>query len=155
MSFIMISGIFISRVVFPNINVGNEQWFKVSHISVSFLVLILVAAHIGLHWQWVINVCKNMTKFKKSKKSLSIAAKLTTAALLVIGIYEINETGFLGKLGGVARVLNVSSSDMPQKAVGSRILIAIHLARTNLLRRHLLVTNVQTLITMAEVRKEE
>jgi hypothetical protein len=118
MSFIMISGIFISRVVFPNINVGNEQWFKVSHISVSFLVLILVAAHIGLHWQWVINVCKNMTKFKKSKKSLSIAAKLATVALLVVGIYEINETGFLGKLGGVARVLNLSSSDMPQKGGG-------------------------------------
>ena len=93
----MISGIFISRVIFPNINIGNEQWFKVSHISVSFLVLILVAAHIGLHWQWVINVCENMTKFKKSKKSLSIAAKLATVALLVVGIYEINETGFLGK----------------------------------------------------------
>ncbi|MCJ7990350.1 DUF4405 domain-containing protein [Priestia sp. OVS21] len=113
-SFIMVSGIFISRVVFPNINVGNEQWFKISHISVSFLVLILVAAHIGLHWQWVINVCKNMTKFKKSKKSLSIAAKLATVALLVVGIYEINETGFLGKLGGIAKVLNLSSSDIPQ-----------------------------------------
>lgn len=118
MSFIMVSGIFISRVVFPNINVGNEQWFKISHISVSFLVLILVAAHIGLHWQWVINVCKNMTKFKKSKKSLSIAAKLATVALLVVGIYEINETGFLGKLGGIAKVLNLSSSDIPQNGVG-------------------------------------
>lgn len=120
MSFIMISGIFISRVVFPNINVGNEQWFKISHISVSFLVLILVAAHIGLHWQWVINVCKNMTKFKKPKKSLGIVAKLATVALLVVGIYEINETGFLGKLGGVARLLNLSSSDMPQKGGGKR-----------------------------------
>ncbi|MDY0938605.1 DUF4405 domain-containing protein [Priestia megaterium] len=118
MSFIMISGIFISRVVFPNINVSNEQWFKISHISVSFLVLVLVAAHIGLHWQWVINVCKNMTKFKKSKKSLSIVAKLATVVLLVVGIYEINETGFLGKLGGVARVMNLSSSDMPQKGGG-------------------------------------
>ncbi len=52
-----------------NINIGNEQWFKVSHISVSFLVLILVAAHIGLHWQWVINVCKNMTKFQSQRKA--------------------------------------------------------------------------------------
>ncbi|MED4215486.1 DUF4405 domain-containing protein [Priestia megaterium] len=118
MSFIMVSGIFISRVVFPNINVGNEQWFKISHISVSFLVLILVAAHIGLHWQWVINVCKNMTKFKKLKKSLSIAAKLGTVALLVVGIYEINETGFLGKLGGIAKVLNLNSSDIPQNGGG-------------------------------------
>nr|WP_259345618.1 DUF4405 domain-containing protein [Priestia aryabhattai] len=94
MSFIMISGIFISRVVFPNINVGNEQWFKVSHISVSFLVLILVAAHIGLHWQWVINVCKNMTKSKKSKKSLSIAAKLATVALLVVGKPDFDRRSF-------------------------------------------------------------
>ncbi|GAA3319756.1 hypothetical protein GCM10020331_027960 [Ectobacillus funiculus] len=58
MTFNMVSGIIISRVVFPNINIGNEMWFKVTHISVSFLTLILVAVHVGLHWQWVIQVWK-------------------------------------------------------------------------------------------------
>ncbi|MEK1828558.1 hypothetical protein AAAC51_04405 [Priestia megaterium] len=49
---------------------------------------------------------------------MSIAAKLATVALLVVGIYEINETGFLGKLGGIAKVLNLSSSDIPQNGGG-------------------------------------
>ncbi|SFB23314.1 MULTISPECIES: DUF4405 domain-containing protein [unclassified Bacillus (in: firmicutes)] len=56
MIFVIVSGILISHVVFPNINIANEPWFKVSHISVSFLTLLLVGLHVGLHWQWVMNV---------------------------------------------------------------------------------------------------
>lgn len=112
MTFIMISGIFISRVVFPNINVGNEQWFKISHISISFLVLILVAAHIGLHWKWVINVFKNMITFKTPKPSLGILARVATGALLVFGGYQMYSTNFIMQLQGVANVFNLSSTQM-------------------------------------------
>ncbi|MFD6441815.1 DUF4405 domain-containing protein, partial [Peribacillus sp. NPDC060186] len=114
MTFIMISGIFISRVVFPNINIGNEQWFKISHISISFLVLILVAAHIGLHWKWVINVFKNMIKFKTPKPSLGILARVATVALLVLGGYQMYSTNFIMQLQGVANVFKLSSSQMPE-----------------------------------------
>ncbi|MEJ9230426.1 DUF4405 domain-containing protein [Peribacillus butanolivorans] len=114
MTFIMISGIFISRVVFPNINVGNEQWFKISHISISFLVLILVAAHIGLHWKWVINVFKNMIKFRTPKLSLGILARVVTVALLVFGGYQMYSTNFIMQLQGVANVFKLSSSQMPE-----------------------------------------
>lgn len=114
MTFIIISGIFISRVIFPNINVGNEQWFKISHMSISFLVLILVAAHVGLHWQWVINTFKNIVKFKTTKPSLEILAKAATVALLVLGCYQIYSTNFIMHLQGVANVFNLSSSQMPE-----------------------------------------
>ncbi|MGE1101994.1 DUF4405 domain-containing protein [Peribacillus simplex] len=114
MTFIMISGIFISRVVFPNINVGNEQWFKVSHISISCLALILVAAHVGLHWKWVINVFKNMINFKAPKPSLGILARVATVALLVFGGYQMYSTHFIRQVQGVASVFNLSSSQMPE-----------------------------------------
>ncbi|MGE1163636.1 DUF4405 domain-containing protein [Peribacillus simplex] len=114
MTFIMISGIFISRVVFPNINVGNEQWFKISHISISFLVLILVAAHIGLHWKWVINVFKNMMKFRTPKPFIGILARAATIALLVFGGYQMYSTNFIMQLQRVANVFNLSSSQMPE-----------------------------------------
>ncbi|WP_347940394.1 DUF4405 domain-containing protein [Peribacillus simplex] len=114
MTFIMISGIFISRVVFPNINVGNEQWFKISHISISFLALILVAAHVGLHWKWIINVFKNMINFKAPKPSLVILARVATVALLVFGGYQMYSTHFIRQVQGVASVFNLSSSQMPE-----------------------------------------
>ncbi|MFE4813471.1 DUF4405 domain-containing protein [Peribacillus simplex] len=114
MTFIMISGIFISRVIFPNINVGNEQWFKISHISISFLALILVAAHVGLHWKWVMNVFKNMIIFKAPKPSLVILARVATVALLVFGGYQMYSTHFIRQVQGVASVFNLSSSQMPE-----------------------------------------
>ncbi|RXZ01364.1 hypothetical protein DMO16_17905 [Fictibacillus sp. S7] len=51
MATIMVSGIFVSRVLFPNVNIGNEGWFKMLHISLSFLTLIIVGIHVGMHWK--------------------------------------------------------------------------------------------------------
>ncbi|MDF2787619.1 MAG: hypothetical protein K0S80_717 [Neobacillus sp.] len=111
MAFIIISGIFISKVVFPNINIGNERWFQVTHISISFLVLILVAAHVGLHWKWVVNVFKNIVHLKSQKRSLGIAAKVATAALLVFGIYQMYTTNFIMHLQGVSSVFSTQTSE--------------------------------------------
>lgn len=110
MSFIVISGIFISRVVFPDINVWNERWFKITHISISFLVLILVAAHVGLHWKWVMNVFNKMIKAKKSGRNRGILVKVTIITLLVVGCYEIYSTHFMNRLAGVSQVWNYSTS---------------------------------------------
>lgn len=114
MAFIIISGILVSHIVFPNINVTNERWFQIAHISISYLVLILVAAHVGLHWKWVIQVFSNIVKFKTPKPVLGIVAKVATAALLVFGSYEIYSTNFLTDLLGVSRVFATSSSEMPE-----------------------------------------
>lgn len=110
MAFIMMSGIFISRVVFPNIYIENEQWFKIAHMSISFLVLIIVAIHIGLHWKWIINVFKNIVKIKKSKRSFQVAARVATVALLIFGSYEIYSTNFLMHLEGITKIFNPSSN---------------------------------------------
>jgi hypothetical protein len=111
MAFIIISGILISKVVFPNINIGNERWFQVTHISISFLVLILVAAHVGLHWKWVVNVFKNIVHFKSKKRSLGIAAKVATVALLVFGSYQMYTTNFIMHLQGVSSVFSSQTSE--------------------------------------------
>jgi Domain of unknown function (DUF4405) len=111
MGFIIISGIFISRVVFPNINIGNERWFQVTHISISFLVLILVAVHVGLHWKWVVNVFKNLVHFKSQKRSLAIAAKVATVILLVFGTYQMYTTNFIMHLQGVSSVFSSQTSE--------------------------------------------
>lgn len=112
MSFIIISGILVSKVVFPNIEVGNNRWFEISHITISYLILILVAAHIGLHWKWVVNVFKNITKFNAQKPILGIAAKIAVAALLIFGGYQMYTTNFITHLQGLSRVVTFSSSQM-------------------------------------------
>ena len=119
MTFNMVSGIIISRVVFPNINIGNKMWFKVTHISVSFLTLILVAVHVGLHWQWVIQVWKNIFKVKSTKLPLGIIAKAAAILMLAFGGYEMYVTGFASKLSGVSFVFGGGSmQQMPMRGEG-------------------------------------
>lgn len=98
MTFIIVSGIMVSRVVFPNIHVGNEGWFKMTHISVSFLVLALIGIHVGLHWQWVVNMCKKMTGVKKSRTWVRYAAQGLTLMVLLFGVYQINQTSYVSHL---------------------------------------------------------
>lgn len=109
MSFIVISGVLISRVVFPNIDIGNERWFQTTHISISFLVLILVAAHVGLHWKWVLNVFNKMIIAKQPGRIRGILARVAIIAILAVGIYEIYSTNFMMHLEGVGQVFSYSS----------------------------------------------
>lgn len=112
MLFVIISGIFISRVVFPNINIGNEQWFKMAHMSVSYLALVLVAIHVGMHWTWVINRFKKIIKLKSKRPVVGLVAKLAAAALLIFGSYQMYSSQFIMHLQGVAQVFQPSSSQM-------------------------------------------
>lgn len=110
MSFIIISGVFISKVVFPNLNIGNERWFQTTHISISFLVLILVAVHVGLHWKWVLNIFHKITKTKKPGRIRRIIARVAIIALLSAGVFEMYSTNFIMHLKGVGQVFNYSSA---------------------------------------------
>lgn len=98
MTFIIVSGILISHVVFPNINVGNENWFKMTHISVSFVVLVLVGIHVGLHWEWVVNIVKKMASIKKRRAWVRYVAQGLTLVILLFGLYQINQTSFVHRL---------------------------------------------------------
>ncbi|AEP01740.1 hypothetical protein BIZ35_07315 [Heyndrickxia coagulans] len=111
MCFIIISGIIISRVVFPNINLGNEGWFKTTHISVSFLVLILVGVHVGLHWHWVVNVFKRMVHFKAKNKWAGYVAKVAATLILVFSSCEIIQTGFLNRMASAASIFGGSTGN--------------------------------------------
>lgn len=97
MATIMVSGIFVSRVLFPNVNIGNEGWFKMLHISLSFLTLIIVGIHVGMHWKWVITVWNKMLSIKEPKSWMNWAAKGVMAVVLVFGFFQIYETGFMAR----------------------------------------------------------
>ncbi|WP_339818500.1 DUF4405 domain-containing protein [Paenibacillus sp. FSL R7-0216] len=109
MGFVIISGIFISRVVFPNIHLGNESWFKLTHMSVSYLVLILVAIHIGLHWKWAVGVFHQIIHYRMKKPRLGVLAKVAVALLLVFGVYQMYATNFVGHVQSISNVLGLKS----------------------------------------------
>ncbi|MFC0211557.1 DUF4405 domain-containing protein [Paenibacillus chartarius] len=109
MSFIIVSGILVSHVVFPNMNVANQGWFKMTHISVSFLVLVLVGVHVGLHWQWVMQVWNKIWSVKGKIAWLRYTATAAAVLILLFGVYEINQTGFMSRLASSASVIGMGS----------------------------------------------
>lgn len=118
MSFVIISGILISKVVFPNIHVTNQMWFHVTHVAVSFLVLLLIGVHVGLHWQWVVNVWKKIWHFKSNHAWGRYAAKIVTVLILMFGVYEISNTGYVNQLSGITSVFEVNSQNMQSNHEG-------------------------------------
>lgn len=82
MAVTIVTGIFISRVLFPNISVGDPREMRHLHTMVSYLTLMLVGVHLGIHWQWVMNVSKKMFMLKGRKPRIGAIA----AAIIVIGL---------------------------------------------------------------------
>jgi hypothetical protein len=109
MSFVIVSGLLISKVVLPNFRYGNEGWFKISHMGVSYLTLILIGIHIGLHWHWVMKVTQRLLHLKMSKSLARIL--LVGAAVLVLGFggYQMYTTNYLSKLNMLQTVVNPSA----------------------------------------------
>ncbi|MFD1179088.1 DUF4405 domain-containing protein [Paenibacillus puldeungensis] len=109
MIFILFSGFVISRVLFPNFQFGNERWFKVSHMAVSYFTLVLIGIHIGLHWSWVINVVKKGLHFNMSKVRSKVIWTSAAIVVLLFGGYQIYTTQFLSKLQMVEGMFSSSS----------------------------------------------
>ena len=89
-SLIIISGIFISKVIF-HFSISGP--WKLIHFSCAALALILIRIHVGLHWNLIYNSCKkplkSLDKFKKPISAICIVF------VLISGIYSIANTNFI------------------------------------------------------------
>lgn len=106
MTAIIVTGVIISKVVFQNISIGNERWLQMLHLSVSYITLVLVAIHVGLHWQWVMMLSKKIFKVKAMPNWFDYAVKMSVIALFLFGAYEIYSTGFGTKLVSSANIFS-------------------------------------------------
>lgn len=89
-SLVIISGIFISKVVF-HFSISGP--WKIVHFSCAAFALILIGIHIGLHWNLIYNSCKKPLKLLDNfKKPIGIICILF---VLISGIYSIQTTNFI------------------------------------------------------------
>jgi cytochrome b561 len=58
-SLIIFSGLMISQVATPSLalQAGGSLWYGLHELTAN-LSLVLVAAHLGLHWKWIVNALK-------------------------------------------------------------------------------------------------
>lgn len=94
MLYTIFSGIIISRVLFPYLQIGNESLFQNTHAAAAYLSLGLVGIHIGLHWQWVMNLFKKMLHIRQNWQAPGYAARIMAVLVFAVGVYCIYTTNY-------------------------------------------------------------
>ena len=85
MSLILLSGLSISKVLLPDFGYFSSiNWLPI-HIVSSFIGLVLVGIHIGLHWNWIKQMGKRFPKLVKLFSFQKPSRKLVTRFILIIG----------------------------------------------------------------------
>jgi len=89
---VIVSGILISRVLFPNLALEGNRFVREIHDVSSNMTLALVGLHLGLHCQWIVGVSKKVFKAKDGtwRKGV-LASSVLTLALLAGGMYWISK----------------------------------------------------------------
>ncbi len=87
MAAVIITGILISRVVFPSLAIQGGRSIRGIHGLSADATLAFVGLHVGVHWQWVMSICKKAFKSKGGKlKKGVIASVVLSLAILAGGI---------------------------------------------------------------------
>ncbi|HAU31241.1 MAG: Uncharacterized protein XD84_0358 [Desulfotomaculum sp. 46_80] len=84
---ILFSGLMMSKVLLPIIGLRSSvsPFWKFLHSASTDIILLLVAIHIGLHWNWIINNLKRLLTPVEGHEANTSAPKLLGKGLLSIG----------------------------------------------------------------------
>ena len=96
--FIIVSGLLISKKLFPGLALSGGKGLQGLHISVSYFCLLLIGIHIGLHWNFVMNSFKKLFKITEQKKIYSYISRVLAVLLLTFGIYSAYNVNFVSKI---------------------------------------------------------
>lgn len=117
MAVIIISGIFISRVLFTGLGIQNSFFNQSTHIAASYIGLAIIGIHLGLHWKWIMNVFSKIVRIKQVNKVLGYTAKAAALLVLVFGIYSMVTANYFAN---TARIFVGGSQAAIQHNMGSR-----------------------------------
>lgn len=116
---IIITGIFISKKLFPGLALGNSMVLKSLHVFLSYCSLLLIGIHIGLHWNWAMITFKRIFKITEKKKVYSYFSKILVALLLIFGIYSTYSVKFISKISVTPIITSLTSTSSSTAPSGS------------------------------------
>ena len=85
MATVIITGILISRVLFPSLAIQGGHSIRGLHSFSADATLALVGLHIGVHWQWIMSICKRAFKSKEGKLRKGVLASVVLSLAIVAG----------------------------------------------------------------------
>ncbi|MGG3468435.1 DUF4405 domain-containing protein [Neobacillus pocheonensis] len=85
MAAVIITGILISRVVLPSLAIEGNHTIRELHGFSADATLALVGLHVGVHWQWVMSICKKAFKTKEGKFRKGVIASVVLSLAILAG----------------------------------------------------------------------
>jgi hypothetical protein len=85
MATVIITGILISRVVLPSLAIQGNHSIRGIHSFFADATLALVGLHVGLHWQWIMSICKKAFKSKEGKFRKGVIASVVLSLAILAG----------------------------------------------------------------------
>ena len=100
---IIITGILMSKVFFQGLGLPQVPQAKILHTLCSYIGIVLIGVHLGLHASWVKGVfAKSMKKLFGGRTLSPALSKILRPAFLVlvlgIGLWQVVETDFVSRL---------------------------------------------------------
>jgi Cytochrome b subunit of formate dehydrogenase len=86
MSITIVSGILISRSLFPFLASNNIGLWSSLHTSFSFSSLILISIHLGLHWKSVLLAVRRKFLIVNESRLRTVVLRSVAVLLMIIGI---------------------------------------------------------------------
>lgn len=85
MATVIITGILISKVVTPSLAIQGGHSIRGIHGFSADATLALVGLHVGVHWQWVMSICKRAFKSKEGKLRKGVIASVVLSIGILAG----------------------------------------------------------------------
>lgn len=101
MAWAIVGGVLISRVAIPAWASPDPFW-RVTHVPVSYLTLLLVGVHLGLHWEWVLRVVRKLAGASPASTSTRWVARIVAAVVFAAGVWSIVTTDAVGQVARLA-----------------------------------------------------
>lgn len=103
---IIITGVLISKVLFPSLGGGENHSLTGIHTATSYIGLLLIGVHLGLHRQWICSTVRNLFHMKGHSKVRVAIGNVCAVVLLATGVYFMTAVNFVqqvASLGGGAQ----------------------------------------------------
>lgn len=110
-----ISGILISQVILKQLASDNTQFWYNIHASSSYISLILISVHIGMHWKDILSVFRRLFSLREESKVRKVILRVIAAVIAVLGLKSSIDKNIVAFI--VLPITNTAKTMIPQVCI--------------------------------------
>lgn len=123
-----LSGIFISQTLFTYLNAQNISLWSHLHHFFAYSFLVVIAIHLGLHWQYIMNIFKKILKIQKTNIIIKTILRIISLVIATLGITSLLNPAINKNFIPVPKTKNINETT--NKIVKKEVIVPITAEKT-------------------------